>query len=80
MKSDQWGFNVSEDCLYLNVIRPANYSSYDQPLPIGVWIYVRFWISNIICALLGTFLRVAVSLKADHRTSDTIFLSSYRTA
>ncbi|EPS94652.1 hypothetical protein FOMPIDRAFT_50199 [Fomitopsis schrenkii] len=37
--SDQWGFNVSEDCLYLNVIRPANYSSYDEPLPVGVWIY-----------------------------------------
>ncbi|KAI0728491.1 carboxyesterase [Fomitopsis betulina] len=37
--SDQWGYLISEDCLYLNVIRPANYSSYGEPLPVGVWIY-----------------------------------------
>ena len=30
---------MSEDCLYLNVIRPANYSIYGEPLPVGVWIY-----------------------------------------
>ncbi|KAH9932885.1 cholinesterase [Fomitopsis serialis] len=37
--SDQWGFNVSEDCLYLNVVRPSNYADYDEPLPVGIWIY-----------------------------------------
>lgn len=40
LQSDQWGYPISEDCLYLNVIRPANYSNYGEPLPVGVWIYV----------------------------------------
>jgi hypothetical protein len=37
--SDQWNYPVSEDCLYLNVIRPANYSAYDDPLPVAFWIH-----------------------------------------
>ncbi|KZT75141.1 alpha/beta-hydrolase [Daedalea quercina L-15889] len=37
--TDQWGYPISEDCLYMNVIRPANYSSYGEPLPVGVWIH-----------------------------------------
>lgn len=36
-KSDQIGYPVSEDCLYLNVVRPSGYEN--QPLPIGVWIH-----------------------------------------
>ncbi|KAH9837051.1 Alpha/Beta hydrolase protein [Rhodofomes roseus] len=36
--SDQWNYPISEDCLYLNVVRPANYSAY-EPLPVGVWIH-----------------------------------------
>jgi len=34
---DDIGYNVSEDCLALNVIRPANYSG--QNLPVAVWIH-----------------------------------------
>jgi carboxylesterase type B len=34
---DDIGYEVSEDCLALNVIRPANYSS--QKLPVAVWIH-----------------------------------------
>ncbi|KJX94540.1 carboxylesterase family protein [Zymoseptoria brevis] len=34
---DQLGYPVSEDCLYLNIIRPAGYEG--QSLPIGVWIH-----------------------------------------
>lgn len=37
--SDQWPYQVSEDCLYLNIIRPSNYSAYDEPLPVGFWIH-----------------------------------------
>ncbi|KAK6538794.1 hypothetical protein TWF694_010360 [Orbilia ellipsospora] len=36
--SDQWGFNVSEDCLTLNVIRPAGVKS-NAKLPVAVWIH-----------------------------------------
>lgn len=41
--SDQWGYPVSEDCLYLNVVRPTGTKA-SSNLPVGVWIHV----SNII--------------------------------
>ncbi len=34
---DQIGYPVSEDCLVLNVVRPAGYDG--QDLPVGVWIH-----------------------------------------
>ena len=40
IQSPEWNYELSEDCLYLNVVRPANYSSYEEPLPVAVWIYV----------------------------------------
>jgi acetylcholinesterase len=36
-KSDQIRYNFSEDCLTLNVVRPA--SHYDKLLPVAVWIH-----------------------------------------
>lgn len=80
MKSDQWGFNVSEDCLYLNVIRPTNYSSYDGPLPVGVWIYVSNLPQTSHVSDWCLSPRVAVSSRADRRTNDTISRSSCRIA
>ncbi|KAF1967832.1 carboxylesterase family protein-like protein [Bimuria novae-zelandiae CBS 107.79] len=35
--SDQWNYPVSEDCLYLNVVRPAGYEH--QALPVAFWIH-----------------------------------------
>ncbi|KAH8732265.1 Alpha/Beta hydrolase protein [Phaeosphaeriaceae sp. PMI808] len=35
--TDQIGYAISEDCLYLNVIRPAGYEN--QNLPIAFWIH-----------------------------------------
>ncbi|KIV99395.1 uncharacterized protein PV09_08938 [Verruconis gallopava] len=35
--SDQWNYKVSEDCLYINVIRPSGYEG--QKLPVAVWIH-----------------------------------------
>ncbi|GEM10738.1 hypothetical protein Rt10032_c12g4755 [Rhodotorula toruloides] len=35
---DDWPYELSEDCLYLNVLRPAGTKKGDK-LPIGVWIY-----------------------------------------
>lgn len=36
--ADDIGFNLSEDCLYLNVIRPTSVSP-DVALPVAVWIH-----------------------------------------
>ncbi|KAK3319621.1 triacylglycerol lipase [Cercophora scortea] len=36
--SDSWGYPLSEDCLYVNVIRPHGYKQ-DGLLPIAVWIH-----------------------------------------
>lgn len=35
--TDQWGYPVSEDCLYVNVIRPAGCE--DEKLPVAFWIH-----------------------------------------
>ncbi|KAF2671877.1 alpha/beta-hydrolase [Microthyrium microscopicum] len=35
--SDQWNYQVSEDCLYLNIVRPAGYDG--QKLPVAFWIH-----------------------------------------
>jgi carboxylesterase type B len=35
--SDQWNYQVSEDCLYLNVVRPAGYEN--ETLPVAFWIH-----------------------------------------
>ncbi|KAF2032342.1 carboxylesterase family protein-like protein [Setomelanomma holmii] len=35
--SDQWNYPVSEDCLYINVIRPAGHEH--EKLPVAFWIH-----------------------------------------
>ncbi|KAF3909397.1 Acetylcholinesterase [Arthrobotrys entomopaga] len=35
---DQWGYNVSENCLTLNVVRPAGLKPHTK-LPVAVWIH-----------------------------------------
>ncbi|CBY00057.1 hypothetical protein IAQ61_002739 [Plenodomus lingam] len=35
--SDQWNYAVSDDCLYLNIIRPSGHQG--QKLPVGFWIH-----------------------------------------
>ncbi|KAK7732035.1 hypothetical protein SLS57_001015 [Botryosphaeria dothidea] len=35
--SDQFGYEISEDCLYLNVVRPSGYEN--QSLPVAFWIH-----------------------------------------
>ncbi|KAA8615586.1 PnbA Carboxylesterase type B [Pyrenophora tritici-repentis] len=35
--SDQWNYPVSEDCLYINIVRPAGYE--DENLPVSFWIH-----------------------------------------
>ncbi|KAF2144742.1 uncharacterized protein K452DRAFT_222508 [Aplosporella prunicola CBS 121167] len=35
--SDQFGYEVTEDCLYLNVVRPSGYDN--QKLPVAFWIH-----------------------------------------
>jgi len=42
-QADQWPYPVSEDCLYVNVIRPANYSAYKEPLPVAFWLHGGGW-------------------------------------
>jgi carboxylesterase type B len=39
-QSDSAGKFTSEDCLYLNVIRPAGYEG--QNLPVLVWVHVCY--------------------------------------
>lgn len=36
-QTDQWGYDISEDCLYLNVVRPAGYDG--KKLPVAFWIH-----------------------------------------
>ena len=43
IQSDQWPYPVSEDCLYVNIIRPANYSAYKEPLPVAIWLHGGGW-------------------------------------
>jgi carboxylesterase type B len=35
--SDQWNYAVSEDCLYINVVRPSGYEH--EKLPVAFWIH-----------------------------------------
>ncbi|KAJ8111867.1 hypothetical protein OPT61_g5635 [Boeremia exigua] len=41
----QSGYNVSEDCLYLNVIRPAGAAA-GSKLPVAVWIHGGGWVQG----------------------------------
>jgi len=37
--TDQYGYATSEDCLYLNVVRPAANTTKDAKLPVALWIH-----------------------------------------
>jgi Carboxylesterase family len=48
--SDQWNYPISEDCLYLNVIRPSGYEGHK--LPIAFWIHGTLSVeanSEVVC-------------------------------
>ena len=46
--SDQWNYQVSEDCLYINVVRPSGFEG--RQLPVAAWIHGEIanlaWISQ----------------------------------
>ena len=35
--SDQWPYEISEDCLYLNIVRPSGYEG--EQLPVAFWVH-----------------------------------------
>ena len=35
--SDQWPYAISEDCLYLNIVRPSGYDG--EQLPVAFWVH-----------------------------------------
>lgn len=37
VQGDEIGYDISEDCLALNIVRPSGYEG--QWLPVGVWIH-----------------------------------------
>ena len=62
---DMIGYEVSEDCLYLNVVRPAGLSDTAGGLPVAVWIHggglFMGGSADQRCVFLPPLLRVAVS-------------------